>query len=201
MERYLIPGGETVKCVTAKEEILFVVTARDPVLGKFIGAAHHPFADGEKERTNRTIGREVRRIDAAISDGGLVEVASETATIGKIVSIGRRGICGQCCDLAKEAIRTRKAELGPAVLRNAVVGEIPIEITKIHENIFVFSYQGELCHGMSGSPILQDGALIGAHHSRNTKKENEGFGIHIEDMVAELLLGRPEKPIPEFGEG
>ena len=52
---------------------------------------------------------------------------------------------------------------------------------------------GGIVRGMSGSPILQDGKLIGAVTHVMVGDPTEGYGIFIENMLAAM----PEEVLPE----
>ena len=89
---------------------------------------------------------------------------------------------------------------GPAVLRSGVSGEIrdyAIEIEKIdystsHTNKSLvirvtdpalLELTGGIVQGMSGSPIIQDGKLIGAVTHVFIQDSTRGYGIFIENML------------------
>ena len=96
----------------------------------------------------------------------------------------------------------RTVEIGPATLRCCVddeVKEYDIEITKINyfalvENkAFVIKVvdeelidiTGGIVQGMSGSPILQGGKIVGAVTHVLVNDPTKGYGIFIENMLEE----------------
>lgn len=89
---------------------------------------------------------------------------------------------------------------GPAVIRSGVSGEIKdyrIEIQKVdystsHKNKSLvikvvdedlLNLTGGIVQGMSGSPIIQDGKLIGAVTHVFIQDSTKGYGIFIENML------------------
>ena len=95
-----------------------------------------------------------------------------------------------------EAVHT-----GPAVIRSTVSGETvreySVEILKIYpdpkqpgRNLLIritdpglLEITGGIVQGMSGSPILQDGKLIGAVTHVLVNQPDTGYGIFIENML------------------
>ena len=90
---------------------------------------------------------------------------------------------------------------GPAVILSNVSGdgveEYGIEIVKVLDasqvqNLLIqvtdprlIDQTGGIVQGMSGSPILQDGKLIGAVTHVMVNEPTKGYGILIENMLAE----------------
>ena len=90
---------------------------------------------------------------------------------------------------------------GPAVIRSTVSGntvqEYSVEIIKIYpqdrsdcRNFLIrvtdadlLSATGGIVQGMSGSPIIQDGKLIGAVTHVLVNDPTTGYGIFIENML------------------
>ena len=124
-----------------------------------------------EQNTEEGIYGEIGRIDTLFSD----QVPVETA--------------------AKEEIRE-----GAATIRCAVEGEVKeydIEITKIDTHAKeankgleirvtdqdLLSVTGGIVQGMSGSPILQDGKLVGAVTHVFVSDPARGYGIFIENML------------------
>lgn len=94
----------------------------------------------------------------------------------------------------------QEVSLGPAQILSAVNGEqklYNVEITQIHldnDNINrgielkitdpeLLSLTGGIVQGMSGSPIIQDGKLIGAITHVLVAQPDKGYGIFIENML------------------
>ena len=106
------------------------------------------------------------------------------------------GINGQTVPVASE----EEVKLGPATILATVDGSGPeeysIEISRIYrqpeEHRFLLltvtdprliERTGGIVQGMSGSPILQDGKLIGAVTHVLLSDASRGYGISIEDML------------------
>ena len=103
---------------------------------------------------------------------------------------------GQPVEIAyKQEIKT-----GPATILTAVDGQVQeydIEITKINlsggeanksmvikvTDPALLEKTGGIVQGMSGSPILQDGRLIGAVTHVFIQDSTCGYGIFIENMI------------------
>lgn len=92
------------------------------------------------------------------------------------------------------------AEIGSAILRSDVSGEMKdyeIQITAVHigsahstkgleiqvTDPELLELTGGIIQGMSGSPIMQDGKLIGAVTHVFVSDPTKGYGIFIEDML------------------
>lgn len=94
-------------------------------------------------------------------------------------------------------VKTGKAQLYTTI-KDEKVGCYDIEITKIcnssknsNENFVIKVTSDELLkncggivQGMSGSPIVQDGKLVGAVTHVFLNKPNEGYGVMAQNMVA-----------------
>lgn len=92
-----------------------------------------------------------------------------------------------------------EVKLGKAYMQSFISGEkklYEIEITKIHNNenndpqmeIVVkdkrlIALTGGIIQGMSGSPILQDGRIVGAVTHVFVEDPTKGYGIFIEEML------------------
>jgi stage IV sporulation protein B len=129
--------------------------------------------------------------------------------LGTIESNTETGIFGTVNDKLKEKSDQDAVEVGyrqnvhkgAAVLRSSVSGSVQdyaIEIQKIEQNPFqknkslvihitdpdLLEMTGGIIQGMSGSPILQDGRLIGAVTHVFVQDASRGYGILIEDMLS-----------------
>lgn len=95
-------------------------------------------------------------------------------------------------------------EEGPAVIRCAVEGEVKeydIRITKVDKNTKevnkgivlevtderLLEVAGGIIQGMSGSPIIQNGKLIGAVTHVFVQDAAKGYGIFIENMLDSVV--------------
>ena len=130
---------------------------------------------------------------------------SVLGTIDKNTDIGVYGTVKDVDALADNqtaipVCNKRAVEIGPATLRCCVddeVKEYDIEITKINyfslarNKAFVIKVldeelleiTGGIVQGMSGSPILQNGKIVGAVTHVLVNDPTRGYGIFIEDML------------------
>ncbi|WP_343209837.1 SpoIVB peptidase [Anaerolentibacter hominis] len=140
---------------------------------------------------------------------GFLETGKEEK-IGEILSNSSKGIFGSWSE--KETSQNeygalpialkQEIEKGPATILSGIDGtvkEYEIEIEKLYLNsdsankgmvIHVtdenlLSLSGGIVQGMSGSPILQNGKIIGAVTHVFVKDSTRGFGIFIENMLSE----------------
>ncbi|MBQ5973236.1 MAG: SpoIVB peptidase [Oscillospiraceae bacterium] len=105
--------------------------------------------------------------------------------------------CGECLPVASED----ETELGPASILCCVSGdevrEYSVEISRIYRSPedhrflmltvtdeALLSTTGGIVQGMSGSPIIQNGKLIGAVTHVLINDATRGYGISIRDMLA-----------------
>lgn len=132
---------------------------------------------------------------------------------GSILKNTRVGIFGQAdAGLAKELIGTpvevafrQEIKSGPAVIRSSVSGELKdyeIQIQEVRFNesnenkgmIFkvtdpeLINLTGGVIQGMSGSPILQDGRLIGAVTHVFVNDPTKGYAGFAESMLEKSIL-------------
>ncbi|MCL1918284.1 MAG: SpoIVB peptidase [Peptococcaceae bacterium] len=98
---------------------------------------------------------------------------------------------------------------GPAkiytVLQGNTIGEFEVQIEKIMSNTgnrnfviritdpVLLEVTGGIVQGMSGSPIIQDGKLIGAVTHVFVNDAARGYGISIENMIKESGISSKEK--------
>jgi stage IV sporulation protein B len=114
------------------------------------------------------------------------------------------GIFGSCNGFSGQPIPTAEASevrTGSAVILSTVGGSTPreysVEILKIYPNASqagrnlllkvtdpqLLSLTGGIVQGMSGSPIIQDGKLVGAVTHVLVNDPTTGYGIFIENML------------------
>lgn len=128
-------------------------------------------------------------------------------SIGNILKISRFGVFGNSYErLSDRLIETASQDeiaLGKATMYTVLNGEkveaIEVEITKKYKqseaDIKSFEFQitdlqalektGGIIQGMSGTPIVQNGKLIGAVTHVSAQNPSSGFGIYIEWMLKE----------------
>ena len=120
----------------------------------------------------------------------------EKNTTGGIFGSGDFGGVGAAVPVAEES----ETKLGPATILANVdgeeIGEYSVEISRIYrgeaDNRFLLltvtdedllARTGGIVQGMSGSPILQDGKIIGAVTHVLVNDPTRGYGISIRDML------------------
>ena len=187
------------------------VTYYDPATGVF-GALGHgitdvdtaqlmPFADGSiLPSTVKAVKK-----GTAGSAGELKGDFDLTADLGDLYANTNCGVFGtlDAADHAAvlgEAVPTGTAKAGPAVIRANVRGdtveEYAIEILKVIPNASdgremvisvtdpeLIAVTGGIVQGMSGSPILQEGKLVGAVTHVLLNDPCKGYGISMETML------------------
>lgn len=129
--------------------------------------------------------------------------------LGEIDANSEVGIFGTAGSRFRQTINLQPIEIGyrqevkkgPATIRSGISGEIKdyaIEILKVdystsHQNKSLviqvtdpelLSLTGGIVQGMSGSPIIQDGKLIGAVTHVFIQDSTKGYGIFIENMLS-----------------
>ena len=139
------------------------------------------------------------------SPGQLRGSAEAGAAIGSLYKNTPQGVFGRLDrPLPGEALPTAdysEIHTGPAVIRSTIndggVQEYSVEILKIYpedrsdsRNFLLrvtdpalLSATGGIVQGMSGSPIIQDGRLIGAVTHVLVNDPTTGYGIFIENML------------------
>ena len=124
--------------------------------------------------------------------------------LGQLYANTNCGIFGTLSEehgsLEGQAVPVGTAEAGPAVIRSNIRGdeveEFDIEITRVLENAAdgrqlvlsvtdpeLIEVTGGIVQGMSGSPILQNGKLVGAVTHVLLNDATKGYGIFIETML------------------
>lgn len=132
----------------------------------------------------------------------------ESNVIGEITENTMEGIFGVCNEQVKEAVSyeplpialKQEIKKGPAQIICSIEGTpkyYDIEILEVHlnnDNINrgivlritdndLLALTGGIVQGMSGSPIVQDGKLIGAVTHVLVQDATSGYGIFIENML------------------
>ena len=127
------------------------------------------------------------------------------SSIGQVDSNTESGIFGSLSDKAltegRQALpiaRDGEIKTGPATIISTVRGTQPeqfdVEITRLHSggrgmtlrvtDEELLSVTGGIVQGMSGSPIIQDGRLVGAVTHVLINDSTKGYGISIEGMLS-----------------
>ena len=183
------------------------VTYYDPVTGAF-GALGHGI--GEGDRLPQLRGGSV--FDAQIvsvsrgragTPGALQGAAASGQAIGSIRRNTESGVFGTIRLPQKQAIPVARAEevrTGRASICSCVSGSAPqvyeinilqLDFQDAHDRNFLIevtdpallSATGGIVQGMSGSPIIQDGKLVGAVTHVLINQPSRGYGIFIENML------------------
>ena len=130
------------------------------------------------------------------------------SSLGTIEANTEEGIFGTVNDrfikkISQEAIKIgyrQDVHKGPAVIRSSVSGQLEeydIEIQKVDYSTShtskgmvikvtdprLLEITGGIVQGMSGSPIIQDGKLVGAVTHVFLQDSTKGYGIFIENML------------------
>ena len=128
--------------------------------------------------------------------------------LGEIDTNSEVGIFGTASQRLRQAMNLQPIEIGyrqdvkkgPATIRSGISGEIrdyQIEILKVdystsHQNKSLviqvtdpelLALTGGIVQGMSGSPIIQNGKLVGAVTHVFIQDSTKGYGIFIENML------------------
>ncbi len=137
---------------------------------------------------------------------GQIMGSMQNQTVGNIYKNTPQGVFGKTkIDTQMQALETADAEqvhVGPAVIRstvgNAVAQEYSVKILKIYpasrtegRNMLLkvtderlLETTGGIVQGMSGSPIIQDGKLVGAVTHVLVNDPTTGYGIFIGNMLS-----------------
>ena len=186
------------------------VTWYDPESGEY-GALGHGVNEPDGTPVSMLDGKIFKAAVASVKKGQVGDpgqlsgAAESSAPIGNIRKNTPQGIFGSCpagwegqpLPLAEP----KEIRIGPAVIRSTVEGsrvqEYSVEILKIYPNErqagrnlllkvtdpALLSATGGIVQGMSGSPIIQDGKLIGAVTHVLVNDPTTGYGIFIENML------------------
>ncbi len=186
------------------------VTWYDPDTGRF-GTLGHGVNCSDGELLDMTSGKayeaEVASVKRGVSgEPGQLKGAVDTdEEVGSLYRNTQRGVFGVTDEGWKgEALpvgQPEEARLGQAMIRSTVSGddtqEYSVEILKIYPNSgsdgrnlllqvtdpALLASTGGIVQGMSGSPIIQDGKLIGAVTHVLVNDPTTGYGIFIENML------------------
>ena len=185
------------------------VSFYDPESGKF-GTLGHGVSDSGGRILDMTGGQawdatilSVKK--GAAGDPGQLRGNAGAATVGELYRNTPQGVFGSCSlPFPGDAIPTADYEeitAGPALIRCTVasggVREYSVEILKIYPESYsdcrnfllritdpaLISATGGIVQGMSGSPIIQDGKLVGAVTHVLVNDPTRGYGIYIENML------------------
>lgn len=186
------------------------VTWYDPESKKF-GTLGHGVNNARGELLNMVSGAAYNATILSVrkgtcgEPGQLMGALKDAEPVGKLYKNTTRGVfgttqsgwTGEPLPVGEEAdIKT-----GPAIIRSTVQGdkvqEYSVEILKIYPNAgatgrnilihvtdpALLEATGGIVQGMSGSPIIQDGKLVGAVTHVLVNDPTTGYGIFIENML------------------
>ena len=132
--------------------------------------------------------------------GQLLGALQEETAYGSADKNTAQGIFGKVTPPAEATVSTGQAQVGEAVIRATVDGdglrEYSVQILKLYaggdrcRNMLLkvtdpalLQKTGGIVQGMSGSPIIQDGKLVGAVTHVLVNDPTTGYGIFIENML------------------
>ncbi len=186
------------------------VTWYDPETGAF-GTLGHGVSDSNGKLLRLTGGKAYWANVASVKKGKVGEpgqlrgALSGTAPIGSLTENTTRGLFGTAGEpwagTPLPVAQSGEVKTGAATIRSTVAGdtvqEYSVEILKIYpqtksgdKNMVIritdprlLETTGGIVQGMSGSPIIQNGKLIGAVTHVLVNDPTTGYGIFIENML------------------
>lgn len=186
------------------------VTYYDPQTGEF-GALGHAVSDKNGEPVVMTEGFAYPAVVEAIKKGKggdpgqLMGSVTSREPIAALSKNTVQGVFGKTAvpfpGDALPAAAVSEIHAGPAIIRSTVqngsIQEYSVEILKIYPNSGadgrnlllkvtdrrLLDTTGGIVQGMSGSPIIQDGKLVGAVTHVLVNDPTTGYGIFIENML------------------
>ena len=182
------------------------ITYYDPNSGEF-GALGHGVSDSRGELAQMRSGSIYAATVTAVRQGKagdpgqLKGAVSDLQPIGTLRRNCRFGIFGSCTPFTGEALPTGQAQLGKAKILSNISGSaveaFQVEIVKLSgqnndtgrdmmlkvTDEKLLSATGGIVAGMSGSPVLQNGKLVGAVTHVLVNDPTTGYGIFIENML------------------
>ena len=182
------------------------ITYYDPQKGTFGALGHGVNTPGGKPVTMKT-GQIFEATVLSVkkgkigTPGQLVGAIADPEGMGSLSKNTSRGIFGKTATPDAAPIPIGQAKTGKATIRSTIdqqgLREYSVEILKIYpgatkegRNLLIrvtdpqlLETTGGIVQGMSGSPIIQDGKLIGAVTHVLVNDPTTGYGIFIENML------------------
>jgi len=186
------------------------VTWYDPDSGKF-GTLGHGVNNSHGELLKMVDGTAYRATVLSVrkgvcgEPGQLMGALKESTPMGKLYKNTNQGVFGKTqSGWTGESLpvgTAKDVKTGPAVIRSTIQGdtvqEYSVEILKVYPNASasgrnillhitdpaLLQTTGGIVQGMSGSPIIQDGKLVGAVTHVLVNDPTTGYGIFIENML------------------
>ena len=144
-------------------------------------------AEGTPGELRGTLGSEKVGTILKNTEKGVFGVLSHMPEEGEILEVGgrasvRAGAATLRCSLGEEGTRDYRIELSDIARDNRSVKCFSIHVT----DPALIAKTGGIIQGMSGSPIIQNGKLIGAVTHVLIGDPTRGYGIFLENMLSEL---------------
>lgn len=182
------------------------VTYYDPESGEF-GALGHGVSNAHGKLAQLLGGSIYEASVTAVrqgrsgSPGQLKGSVSALQPIGQLRLNCARGVFGSCQEFSGEALPVGQARTGPAKILSNVAGDAVqtfcVEIIRVNDSenengrdlmltvtdAALLDATGGIVAGMSGSPIIQDGKLVGAVTHVLVNDPTMGYGIQVENML------------------
>lgn len=182
------------------------VTYYDPDTGTF-GALGHGVSNARGTLANMNTGAIYRATVASVKPGQAGKPGQLKGSVTAAQPIGQLkincdcGVFGTCEGFGGEALPVGEAQTGSAQILSNVNGDavetFAVEITKILDDDGekgrdlmlrvtdrkLLQTTGGIVAGMSGSPIIQNGCLVGAVTHVLVNDPTTGYGIFIENML------------------
>ena len=182
------------------------ITYYDPDSGTF-GALGHGVSDARGKLAQMNTGSIYPASVVSVKPGQTGKPGQLKGSVSGAVPIGQLqrncpyGVFGSCKRFSGEALPVGKAVQGPAEILSNINGDavetFSVEITKLFDedndtgrDLMLCITDPQLLHvtggivaGMSGSPIIQDGKLVGAVTHVLVNDPQTGYGIFIENML------------------
>lgn len=187
------------------------VTYYEPTSGAF-GALGHGVGDaGALPAQGSAFAAQIVSVNKGkAGEPGALQGAAAAQAVGKIDRNTEHGVFGTIALPEKQAVpvaRESEVRTGAASIFSCVSGRttreyavriVEIDLREAHCRNFLIevtdpallSQTGGIVQGMSGSPIMQDGKLIGAVTHVLVNDPTRGYGIFIENMLA------AQEPLP-----
>ena len=186
---------------------LGTITYYDPDSGKYGALGHGVNSPSGKLLTMRSGNVYEAQVfsvkkGTAGTPGQLLGQLTRAVSMGSIGKNTAQGVFGQLTEtIHDEPLPVGEAAVGSAIIRSTVgsegLREYSVEILKIYPNsrdrtrnlllkvtdAQLLATTGGIVQGMSGSPIIQDGKLVGAVTHVLVNDPTTGYGIFIENML------------------
>ncbi len=170
----------------------------DSETGELIPLLHGSITDVTVSGITKGSSGEPGEINGYLSSGktGSLFANTECGVYGMYASLPEKAKSDEICIAGKEDVKTGKAEL-LCTLGDDGVGKYDVEIGDISTDTPTRNFTvtvtdkrliertGGIVQGMSGSPLIQNGKLIGAVTHVFVNEPEKGYGIFIENMLDE----------------